>query len=116
MKRKLVCCLCLVLFLASAAMATETGSDGAKGTGAEAAKETAAQGADGSADSEAKKINGISIIGNDDAPKSLFIVPWKSSEPTVETKLHRTLDQRDEPVDREVFKRELDFYRVSVGK
>ena len=25
-----------------------------------------------------KQLSGISILGNDDAPKSLVIVPWKS--------------------------------------
>ena len=57
----------------------------------------------------------MSIVGNDEAPKSLFIVPWKSSELGVETSLTRTLDERDVPVDRDVFMRQLDFYEVSTG-
>lgn len=66
-------------------------------------------------DPEAKTLSGMSVLGNQEAPMSLFIVPWKSSELGVETNVHRTLDERDVPVDREVFMRELDFYQVSVG-
>jgi len=33
----------------------------------------------------------------------------------VETNLRRTLDERDVPVDRDVFLREVEFYQVSVG-
>ena len=31
-------------------------------------------------DGEAKELSGISIIGNKEAPKSLYIVPWKDSQ------------------------------------
>ena len=31
-------------------------------------------------DDEAKALSGISIVGNKEAPKALYIVPWKSSE------------------------------------
>jgi len=57
----------------------------------------------------------MSVLGNDEAPMSLFIVPWKTSELGVETNLRRTLDERDVPVDRDVFLREIEFYQVSVG-
>jgi hypothetical protein len=57
----------------------------------------------------------MSVLGNNEAPMSLFIVPWKSSELGVEANLTRALNERDVPVDREVFMRELDFYQVSVG-
>ena len=60
-------------------------------------------------------VRGMSVLGNDEAPMSLFIVPWKSSELGAETNLNRTLNERDVPVDRDVFMRELDFYQVSVG-
>jgi hypothetical protein len=65
---------------------------------------------------EAKMVGGMSVLGNNEAPMSLFIVPWKSSELGGGTNLTRTLHERDVPVDREVFMRELDFYNVSVGK
>lgn len=61
----------------------------------------------------AKELSGMSIVGNDEAPKSLYIVPWKSSEIGVETSLDMLLNKNDVPVDRDVFKRQLDFYEVS---
>jgi hypothetical protein len=66
--------------------------------------------------SEAKELSGMSIVGNDDAPKSLYIVPWKSSEVGVETSLDTMLNEGDVPVDRDVFKRQLGYYRVSTSK
>ena len=58
----------------------------------------------------------MSIVGNDEAPKSLYIVPWKSSELGVETSLNRMLNEADVPVDRDVFMRQLEFYEVSTAK
>lgn len=66
--------------------------------------------------SEAKELSGMSIVGNDEAPKSLYIVPWKSSEIGVETSLDMMLNEGDVPVDRDVFKRQLEFYQVSTTK
>jgi hypothetical protein len=66
--------------------------------------------------SEAKELSGMSIVGNDEAPKSLYIVPWKSSEVGVEPSLDTMLNEGDAPVDRDVFKRQLDFYKVSSSK
>ena len=66
--------------------------------------------------SEAKELSGMSIVGNDEAPKSLYIVPWKSSEIGVETSLDTMLNEDDEPVDRDVFRRHLEFYEVSTAK
>lgn len=64
---------------------------------------------------EAKALSGISIVGNKEAPKSLFIVPWKSSELGVETGLSsKLLDEKMQVVDKEVFERELDFYSSTV--
>ena len=61
-----------------------------------------------------KELSGMSIVGNDEAPKSLYIVPWKSSELGVETSLDMMLNERDVPVDRVVFGRLLLFYDVST--
>lgn len=62
-------------------------------------------------DNNAKELSGISIVGNKEAPKSLFIVPWKSSDIGVETSLSsRLLNEKLSPVDKDVFERELDFY------
>lgn len=65
--------------------------------------------------SEAKELSGMSIVGNDEAPKSLYIVPWKSSELGEETHLNMLLDGKATPVDREVFLRQLAYYEVRTG-
>lgn len=67
-------------------------------------------------ESEPKELSGMSIVGNDEAPKSLYIVPWKSSEMGVETSLQRMLNEGDVPVDRDVFMRQLAFYEVSTAQ
>ena len=69
------------------------------------------------AEDEVKELSGISIIGNKEAPKSLYIVPWKNSEVGVETSLTSgLLDESNRLVDKEVFVRELDFYDLSQAK
>ena len=75
-----------------------------------------AQDEDKNKKSDAKELSGMSIVGNDEAPKSLYIVPWKSSEIGVETSLHSMLNESDSPVDRDVFKRQLEFYQIRTGK
>jgi hypothetical protein len=67
-------------------------------------------------ESDAKELSGMSIVGNDEAPKSLYIVPWKSSEIGVETTLDMMLNENDVPVDRDVFKRRLEFYQIRTAK
>ena len=98
MYRKLVLYMSIVLF--SAAMAT-----------AQDVKPV-----DKGKQSDAKELSGMSIVGNDEAPKSLYIVPWKSSELGGETRLDMMLNEDDVPVDRDVFKRQLEFYKVSTTK
>jgi len=75
-----------------------------------------AQDADSNKESEAKELSGMSIVGNDEAPKSLYIVPWKSSEIGAETSLDMMLNEGAVPVDRDVFMRQLEFYQVSTAK
>ena len=94
MRRKILIFLCLALFSAITAGARDK------------SQET----------TEAKELSGMSIVGNDEAPKSLYIVPWKSSEAGVETSLDMMLNERDVPVDRDVFMRQLEFYEVSTAK
>ena len=60
----------------------------------------------------AKAISGMSILGNQEAPKSLVIVPWKSSEIGDARSLATLLDDSRQPVDRDVFLRELDYYQI----
>ena len=62
-----------------------------------------------------KRMSGISILGNDDAPKSLVIVPWKSSEQANPLDVSRGLDAGRQPVDRDVFQRELDYYEIRAA-
>jgi hypothetical protein len=63
---------------------------------------------------EVKELSGISIIGNKEAPKSLYIVPWKNSQVGVETTLASgLLDDSNKLIDKEVFMRELEFYELS---
>ncbi|MCW9015089.1 MAG: hypothetical protein OQL06_15080 [Gammaproteobacteria bacterium] len=66
---------------------------------------------------DVKELSGISIIGNKEAPKSLYIVPWKNSEVGVESSLTSgLLDETMKPVDKDVFMRELNFYELSHKK
>ena len=68
------------------------------------------------AEESEKKLGGMSIVGNDEAPKSLVIVPWKSSQPSAEAlDVSRALNEGRQPVDRDVFMRELDYYEIRVG-
>jgi hypothetical protein len=92
---KLILCLCILLIPAVLVMAQDL---------------------DTAEKPEAKELSGMSIVGNDEAPKSLYIVPWKSSELGVETGLDTMLNDSDGPVDRDVFKRQLHFYQVSTTK
>ncbi len=65
-------------------------------------------------DTDVKELSGISIIGNKEATKSLYIVPWQNSEVGVATSLSAgLLDDSMRPLDKEVFLRELDFYELS---
>jgi len=74
-----------------------------------------AQDVDTDKESKAKELSGISIVGNDEAPKSLYIVPWKSSEIGEASSLDIMLNEDDVPVDQVVFKRQLEFYQVSIS-
>jgi hypothetical protein len=67
------------------------------------------------APSETKSMSGMSILGNQDAPKSLVIVPWKSSEIGNGIGVSRALDTRIRAVDRDVFMRELKYYGIRTG-
>ncbi|MEA3361704.1 MAG: hypothetical protein U9Q61_00290 [Thermodesulfobacteriota bacterium] len=96
MKLKIFLCLFLILIPAALVAATDPGEDGQQG------------------EPQTKELSGMSIVGNDEAPKSLYIVPWKSSEIGVETSLGMMLIKDAVPVDRDVFKRQLDFYEVST--
>jgi hypothetical protein len=111
MYRKFFFTLCLILFSVAMVVAEDNGTNVSNGSNAS----NGANGAGEAGDTGAKTLRGMSVLGNNEAPMSLFIVPWKSSELGVETNLSRTLNEHDMPVDRDVFMRELAFYQVSVG-
>jgi hypothetical protein len=104
--------LCLCLILCPAVMVLAQDDEIAKKTKAE---KTETKGT-GTKESGAKELSGMSIVGNDEAPKSLYIVPWKSSELGVEADLTMFLNEGDVPVDRDVFKRQLDFYKITAAE
>jgi len=93
MYNKWFLCICVVLFSVALAAAQEVSEE---------------------QPSETKELSGMSIVGNDEAPKALYIVPWKGSELGSETNLDMVLNEGDVPVDRDVFKRLLEFYRIST--
>lgn len=62
-----------------------------------------------------KMVSGMSIVGNDDAPKALVIVPWKSSELGGALDLSYSAQLGPQPVDREVFRRALSYWEIRAG-
>ena len=80
-----------------------------------AAEQPAPQPQAGASQSDPKSMSGMSILGNQDAPKSLVIVPWKSSEIGNGIGVSRALDTSIRAVDRDVFMRELKYYGIRSG-
>jgi hypothetical protein len=56
-------------------------------------------------------IDRTQIIGNRELPKVLYIVPWKKPLPgtLAGRPVHSVLDEALAPVDREVFRRQVDY-------
>jgi hypothetical protein len=98
--------------------ATQATNDGPKAP-AEATQQNALQG-DGASSMDpaqkggAVKMSGMSILGNEEAPKSLVIVPWKSSQLGDMPGVARLLDSSTQPVDKDVFMRELAYYEIKT--
>ena len=63
----------------------------------------------------AKELSGMSILGNSEAPKSLVIVPWKTSQIGDGIGVSNMLDERARPVDKDVFMRQLGYYQLRTG-
>ena len=59
-----------------------------------------------------KTISGMSILGNQEAPTSLVIVPWKSSVLGDSLWISTMLDDSKQPIDKEVFMRALSYYEI----
>ena len=59
---------------------------------------------------------GMSILGNQETPTALVIVPWKSSEVGRATGISPMLDDSRQPVDKDVFMRELIYCDIRSEK
>ena len=57
-------------------------------------------------------LEGTTITGNQELPKALHIVPWKSAEAgdLAGRPLNSLIDEILAPIDRDVFLRELEYY------
>ena len=99
-----------MLLATSGAGAQETAADEDSSEVSTAAKEAPV------ASDQPKTMSGMSILGNEEAPKALVIIPWKSSELGDDISLSDSLDDRARPVDKEVFLRELSFYAIREGE
>jgi len=110
MRRTIVClCLSLACFAASAAEpAAPTAKKGEASAKSDATKAKAAPAGD-------MVLSGLSILGNDETPKELVIVPWKSSQLADAPGLSRLLDDATQPVDKDVFLRELSYYELTTA-
>lgn len=64
------------------------------------------------------ELEAMSIIGNKELPKMLYIVPWKNSElPDMNTPpLESLIDEALSPVDRDNFKRKIRYYQIYSSK
>jgi hypothetical protein len=67
------------------------------------------------ADTGPKALSGMSILGNQEAPKALVIVPWKSSQQADALGISKSLDDGRQPVDKEVFMRQLSYYQIRAN-
>ena len=104
-------CMCLLLGSVTAFAARPAPQD-AKKTEAQASKSDAKKQAGKANDSMV--LSGMSIVGNDEAPKELVIVPWKSSQLGDAPGISRLLDDATQPVDKDVFLRELAYYGIKA--
>ena len=66
---------------------------------------------------EKMDMEGMSVIGNRELPKALHIVPWKAADSgdLAGRPLNSLVDQTLEPLDRDVFLRELEYYEAVHG-
>jgi len=63
-------------------------------------------------EADAKEVSGMSVLGNQEAPKALVIVPWKSSEIGASLGISTMLDDSKQPIDKDVFMRALSYYEI----
>ena len=57
-------------------------------------------------------MDGMAVIGNQELPKALFIVPWKDPEAGMapDRPLNTLVDDALQPVDPDVFRRKLQYF------
>lgn len=103
--------MCLLLLLPGFALAQDEQSSGPAPEASEKAPDAAAA-TDEPAEPGVKSMSGMSILGNEEAPKSLVIVPWKSSRIGDEVGVANAMDERARPVDKDVFMREVHYYEL----
>jgi hypothetical protein len=62
-------------------------------------------------------MDGTTVIGNRELPKALHIVPWKAADSgdLAGRPLNSLVDQTLEPLDRDVFLREIEYYEAVHG-
>jgi len=55
------------------------------------------------------ELEGMSVVGNSELPKALFIVPWKEAESAMapDRPVNSLIDEALQPVDPDVFRRKL---------
>lgn len=104
--RRSILCLCLSLATVSAFAAEPAPAEGKK----DEATSTSAAPKAKAAPAGDMVLSGLSIVGNDETPKELVIVPWKSSQLADAPGISRLLDDSTQPVDKDVFMRELSYY------
>lgn len=102
-----------LLLAASSALAA---NPQAKDPGAESQASTPTAGKAKAAPAGDVVMSGLSILGNEETPKELVIVPWKSSQLADAPGISRLLDDSTQPVDKDVFMRELAYYGLRTAK
>jgi len=110
--------LMLVLLLATGvALADDAPKPKSANSAAEAQKKAKGEAQPSNEDPNAKVDPdlGMSILGNQDAPKALVIVPWKRSEMGNALGMSTMLDDSRLPIDKEVFVRMLSYYEIRSG-
>jgi len=133
MQRALIFCISMLAISGSAAaddaapltaavVGVKTPPKAAKPTGRSAKHSEAQAEASPASDSETPaakpqgdvQMSGMSVLGNDDSPKSLALVPWKTSQLGDAPSLSKLLDYSTQPVDKDVFMRELAYYEIKT--
>lgn len=61
-----------------------------------------------------RQLQGMDVIGNRELPKALYIVPWQSAElgESTPSPFSGVFGEGLNPLDPEVFRRELDYYQA----